>query len=603
MRQIHALMSAAVIPALAVPAFGLEPLQTKGTIDAVTVYRGQALVTRLIDVPGPAGLREVVVTDLPDRTVIGSVFAESADGIEVRSVRFRQRAVTHDVREEVRQLDAEITVVKDSIAANERHQAVAAKRQAYLARLESFTTETVGVELNRGVLDAGTLKELSEYVFENWAALAETELNLAREHRDLADQLDLLQRKRSHLTSGQDRTVREAVVFVEIPADQGGRLRLRYMVDHANWWPSYNVRTDRQRDGVLVEYNAAIQQMSGESWADVEMTLSTATPSLAAAAPALAPLQVGLTLPAPKVPAGQGGKDSFADAKQSLRHRRVELQNAWNFDAVIAANGRQQQALDQFDEQFRERSVALDFGLNDLAAEYQKLEITSRGLEGNPGGGGGSADEGISVTYRLASRITLPSRSDQQSIRIASLPMDAEFYRVAAPVLTDFVYEEASLSNRSDLVLLAGPVTAYIEGEFVGQGQLPTVAVGEPLSIGFGIDSSLRAKRTLVKREERIQGGNRVIDFTYALGIENFGNQPVAVRLRDRLPQPRGSEIKVTLVDTGLELSDDPVYRATGHKQNILRWDIEVPATTSGVNTETIEYRYQLEFDKEMAVG
>jgi hypothetical protein len=32
-----------------------------GKIDAVTVYRGQALITRVVDVPAPAGLREIVI--------------------------------------------------------------------------------------------------------------------------------------------------------------------------------------------------------------------------------------------------------------------------------------------------------------------------------------------------------------------------------------------------------------------------------------------------------------------------------------------------------------------------------------------------------------
>ena len=36
-----------------------------GKIEAVTVYRGQALVTRLVDVPGPAGLKEIIVGELP----------------------------------------------------------------------------------------------------------------------------------------------------------------------------------------------------------------------------------------------------------------------------------------------------------------------------------------------------------------------------------------------------------------------------------------------------------------------------------------------------------------------------------------------------------
>ena len=56
------------------------------------------------------------------------------------------------------------------------------------------------------------------------------------------------------------------------------KFRLRYLVDQASWAPSYNVRADAKREKVLLEYNASIQQKSGEDWTGVQMTLSTATP-------------------------------------------------------------------------------------------------------------------------------------------------------------------------------------------------------------------------------------------------------------------------------------------------------------------------------------
>src|SRR5687768_5473934 len=77
----------------------VKSLEVKGLIDSVTVYRGQALVARVVDVPGPGGLREIVVTDLPIQVLPNSLFAESGDGAQVRSVLFRERAVSQDVLE------------------------------------------------------------------------------------------------------------------------------------------------------------------------------------------------------------------------------------------------------------------------------------------------------------------------------------------------------------------------------------------------------------------------------------------------------------------------------------------------------------------------
>ena len=94
----------------------------------MTVYRGQALVTRLMEVPGPAGLREMVVRELPEHVQPASLYAESADGVEVRSVLYRIRPVEQDVREEVRKMDTEILGVQDLIQTNNQQSQVLAAR-------------------------------------------------------------------------------------------------------------------------------------------------------------------------------------------------------------------------------------------------------------------------------------------------------------------------------------------------------------------------------------------------------------------------------------------------------------------------------------------
>ena len=188
----------------------------------------------------------------------------------------------------------------------------------------------------------------------------------------------------------------------------------------------------------------------------------------------------------------------------------------------------------------------------------------------------------MSVSYQLANRTSLPSRSDRQLIQIASVPLQGTFYRLATPVLTSFVYEEARLTNTSDRVFLAGPVATFLGGQFVGRSEMPTVAIGESLTVGLGIDPSLRAQRELISKEERIQGGNRVVDFTYELTLENFGDTAAAVRLLDRLPTVGENDIKVTLVKTDEPISTDEAYLKTDRKDGILRWDLDVPAQAVG---------------------
>ena len=73
----------------------------------MTVYPGNALVTREVEVPPGNGLTELVIPDLPIRTMHNSLYSEGANGIRVLSTRFRTRPVEEDTREEVRKLEDE----------------------------------------------------------------------------------------------------------------------------------------------------------------------------------------------------------------------------------------------------------------------------------------------------------------------------------------------------------------------------------------------------------------------------------------------------------------------------------------------------------------
>jgi len=68
MKKQNIILTLAVI-VLATSAVFADVQTTTGTISKVTVYRGQALVTRTIDADLPAGTSELIITDLPEKIV------------------------------------------------------------------------------------------------------------------------------------------------------------------------------------------------------------------------------------------------------------------------------------------------------------------------------------------------------------------------------------------------------------------------------------------------------------------------------------------------------------------------------------------------------
>lgn len=589
-----------------------EALAGPGTIESVTVYRGQAMVTRTLPLGELEGRAEVVFTELPVHVIPGSVAAEPGDGVEVGYTRYRARPVAEDVRQEVRDLDAQIRELQWEVRANETQQQLFGHTRDYLNNLEGFTATTAKAELANGVLDTETLTSLSDYLLEKREATAEREFELARELEELKERLSLLQRERSKLTSASSRTAREAVVSLNVvQPGPNAAVRLRYLVQNATWSPSYSVRADDKGGPVRVEYHASIQQTSGEDWDGVAMTLSTATPTVTADAPELASLALQLTR-------GGGGAEQLAqnlgysNLEEARRENRLQQQQAARQREFSSVKDPREPSSGFFGEADMERSTrdGLDAKLNDYAAHAQALELlaarpekahaiaaTTRRVSPQRG-------DDISVAYELDGRTSLPSRSDRQLVRIRSLELPAETYLTAVPVLTSKVYREATLTNDSGLVLLAGPATSYLDGRFVGQSRMSSVFEGETFQVGLGVDSTLRASREVIDREEQVQGGNRVLTLTYALRLMNFSDEAANVRLLGRMPVTDDDQaVKITLSDSGQPLSDADDYTQALRNSGILRWDVNVPAHATGDEAFELTYRVTIEHDKQLTFG
>src|SRR5687768_9501491 len=85
-----------IAPCVLAIAHAGEPLGPKlanSKIESVILYRGQAQVTRTFAVEGDPGKVELILSDLPEQIIPDSLFSEPGEGLAVRAVRYRTRAV------------------------------------------------------------------------------------------------------------------------------------------------------------------------------------------------------------------------------------------------------------------------------------------------------------------------------------------------------------------------------------------------------------------------------------------------------------------------------------------------------------------------------
>ena len=210
--------------------------------------------------------------------------------------------------------------------------------------------------------------------------------------------------------------------------------------------------------------------------------------------------------------------------------------------------------------------------------------------------------EGVSVMYSLPGKLTLPSKSDQQLVTIASLKTPAEFVFAASPLLTDYVYLQAEITNDSNTILLPGPADMFRNGQFVGKGDMKLVTIGQTFTTGFGVDSQIQVTREFKDKKIETLWGNRVDEQFYRLAMENYYDKPVAVRLMERLPWTESPQISIELTSNSHPLSSDAEYLRTEKDKGILRWDLELKPNTFGQKATIINYAFTLKYDNDMTI-
>lgn len=259
------------------------PLEPNSSLQSVTVFQGQAFVTRSQSVSVPAGSTAIRFEGLPHVIRPDALSARVIKGdARIVGVELRSGAgkVEDSARIESVRAEAEKAVEKLG-AIRDRIEALLAQR-AYLrsALVPEGVTETPSVRKVHAAL---------EYAGDAELKIAER----LRKEEAAAQELDdvvvpLLRKLADPLATGRE-------VWVEVEAARSGsvEISLRYAVNNASWSPAYNARLDPQTGQVELEVFGVVAQSTAEDWRDASIFLATANPYSRANAADLVPWTLG----------------------------------------------------------------------------------------------------------------------------------------------------------------------------------------------------------------------------------------------------------------------------------------------------------------------
>lgn len=591
----------------------------KSDISAVTLYRAQAMVSRKVTVGDETGELAVLVEDLPATIQPDSLFATS-DELSIRSVRFFTEYVTQeddDKKDEASKTRKELKAIR--IALEELQPArellrtkarfIEQLETRYLAELGPSATALTKDTLTQTGFDFETIETMTAFIFAQQKEMAAASLELKRKERELNEQAGTLNEKLAKLgyeggfAANQtnnapvaqqaeqfrpsQKILRKAMVYVAKKQAGNGTLALHYLVSGSGWNPTYNMRIERAAtENLEVELLAHVHQLTGEDWNSVKLTLSTATPNMNADIPMLAPMWVRLISsddqPSSTV-ASIGGRNLLVDNKAKQVTLNAEFQQ-------MKGGGK---AYSDY-----------NYKLNDMAVNRQSLEFNNRKeVLKNWYQAAKRAGTGIAVEYQIPDTVTLASRRDNQMVRILTANVKGSLFYEAVPLLSDYVSRGIEAKNTLGQPLLAGRYSAFIDGQYVGSGNLPLTVSGQMLSLGFGAEPQLKCSRELKDKTGDKDWGRRTESYTYEFTVDNFMDTAVDIRLLDRIPVTKNDGLRITLKKGKDALSEDKEYRDFEYVKGILRWDMTLPPSSSGSKATTFQYSYDVRFDADMKIS
>jgi uncharacterized protein (TIGR02231 family) len=500
-------------------------------VSAVVVYPDRALVTR--SEAARCGPRTPAVFAHIPPSADPASFRAAARGGTVQGLRFEARTRSQGYGAEWKALEQQIRQLereqRELRDAGERNTAAT----ELAGRYGTVAFTLMGREMGGPNPDVKAWNGAVEAALAAQLEASAETAKLETRQRALAPKLAELKRQQSALAAAGRRGEYVAEVIVACAGEAQGqsRVELSYVVGGAGWSPAYEARLG---DGGAIELHsfATITQTTGEDWQGARITLSTAVPRQNATPPEIAPLKL------------------WADERPPPRK------------VLVSRSELQQRA--------SAPGSAADAGGARLAV----------------------ADQGISVQMAVREPADVAGDGRPARLLIARTMLKGELSYRSAPKFMPFVFRVADATNSAPFPLLSGPLDAFRKGEFLGRYGLARTAVGDRLTFSFGVEESVKVKRTTVEevhREEGLLGGMRHHRYQYVIDVGNYLANAQDVQITEQIPVSELDDVKVVIdprTTGGYRLDRDDglltwrLKLAPGQKRQLrLAFRIEVPAS------------------------
>lgn len=530
-------------------------------ITAATVFPDRADVTRTADVSLPAGKSVIRFDSLPALMYPSSLRVSGKGAFKIGSVETKRIYLKDTVAEREKELQDKITALSDKRSLIEADLKAAATGKAFLENMSksAFTPPAPDAAKKQGAAPdawSGAWKSLRD----GMKTLGREEIAQRIALRDIDAELSALRQEKRDLFSGS-KSFYQVRVNVEARKPVEAKVTLRYRVSGASWTPKYEARLNTETGKVDLSQYGEVSQRTGEDWKNVALTLSTAETGAEMTPPEPNPARLNLR---------SKEQDQKIHLSKGIKSARGRAFNARRLDTL--ANEDVENGV-----MFAAAAPALPM---QETAVVEQADFSGSDFTG---------------LFDVKGASTLLSDGAARRFAITEYALPVKLSALAVPALKPAAYLTAAGTFKSDASLIAGEMSLYRDGAFIGSSALSPIRPNEEFKISFGQDEKIIVEYAVLK-DKKTDGGLISTSSSHQkqsrTTIRNKHKAPTDLIVYQTLPQALNDDIAVSVVKS--ETTGGYTENADG-KPGVVQWT----ATAAPNEVKTFDFGYTVSWPKD----
>jgi len=522
-------------------------------VTAVAIYQNSAQVTRSAEVTLKQGVNEVVFQNIPEN-LDESTINVSAQGVKARilDAKIKRIFLEKPVSENVTRIKDEIQALEDQASAENSALSVINEERKFLDSIKLFAGNQIPKDLVTKMPTADELKMTDDFIKEKWEDTFARELEIGKKLRDLNRKIEKLRNELGQLESGAGRKEKR-VLSIEFDAEKEGTLTVSasYLMYQANWYPEYDARVNYESGKVEITCLGVVRQTGGEDWQGVDITLSTAKPTISGRMPELS--------------------SWVLNPVETLKYDKLQSVKVLRKVAASAP-------LTEIGSAVNDGAITADYAEYSYAQTDEKL---------------------TSIEYKIQRKSDIKTDGSMVKLPVFSREFSADFEYYSTPKLSPYAYLVAKVKNEDEQMMPAN-VRIFFGDTYVGSSRIDAVGKGESIDLYLGIDEGVKVKREKVKEETKdvwfagIERPTKTVIISYKITAENYKGKSIKLNIFDQVPVAGTNKIAVKMLDINLKPNDEN-YK---DRKGVMRWLLGMQSK----DKKEIAFTYQVELPQEMSI-